>query len=209
MKKALAGIETIIAIFNNYGMKLSNDKCVILYDLQGREAHKFLSKRKHRRNKLPHFVKKYHEYLGTIIAYRDAPARTCAHRMKKARGQYSQLRKTINSARIVSNRPRYQVWRSGVLSSAIYGLLATGVTFTSKRSLQAMTARQIRAIARRPAHLTHVTNEEVRSILHAEDPVTTLVRQGTDLLCKLERIARDYPRTSEGSYRHESSCSMC
>ena len=102
-------------------MKLSNDKCVILYDLQGREAHKFLSKRKHKRNKIPHFkfqqmgedlwvpIKKYHEYLGTIIAYRDAPARTCAHRMKKARGQYSQLRKTVNSARIVSNRPRYQV----------------------------------------------------------------------------------------------------
>ena len=61
-----------------------------------------------------------------------------------------------------------------------------------------MTARQIRAIARRPAHLTHVTNEEVRSMLHAEDPVTTLVRQGTDLLCKLERIARDYPQDIRG-----------
>ena len=206
LKKALAGIETIIAIFNQHGMKLSNDKCVILYDLQGREAHKFVSKRKHRRNKLPHFkflqmgedlwvpIRKHHEYLGTIIAYRDAAARTCAHRMKKARGQYSQLRKTINSARIVSNRPRYQIWRSGVLSSATYGLLATGVTFTSKKSLQAMTARQIRAIARRPAHLTHVTNEEVRSVLHAEDPVTTLIKQGTDLLGKLERLARDRPQ---------------
>ena len=43
LKKAFAGIETIITLFNEYGMKLSNDKCVILYDLQGREAHKFLS----------------------------------------------------------------------------------------------------------------------------------------------------------------------
>ena len=210
LKKAFAGIETIITLFNEYGMKLSNDKCVILYDLQGREAHKFLSKRKHRRNKLSHFkfqqmgedlwvpIKKYHEYLGTIIAYRDASARTCAHRMKKARGQYSQLRRTINSARIVSNRPRYQVWRSGVLSSATYGLLATGVTFTSKRSLQAMTARQIRAIARRPAHLTHVTNDQVRAILHAEDPSATLARQGTDLLGKLNRIAREHPQDIRG-----------
>ena len=40
LKKAFAGIETIIALFNQYGMKLSNDKCVILYDLQGREANK-------------------------------------------------------------------------------------------------------------------------------------------------------------------------
>ena len=210
LKKAFAGIETIITLFNDYGMKLSNDKCVILYDLQGREAHKFLSKRKHRRNKTPHFkfhqmgedlwvpIKKYHEYLGTIIAYRDAPARTCAHRMKKARGQYSQLRKTINSARIVSNRPRYQVWRSGVLSSATYGLLATGATYTSKRSLQAMTARQTRAIARRPAHLTHVTNEQVKEILHAEDPFVTLTRQGDDLLGKLNRIAREHPQDIRG-----------
>ena len=61
-----------------------------------------------------------------------------------------------------------------------------------------MTARQIRAIASRPAHLTHVTNEEVRSILHAEDPVTTLVRQGADLLGKLDRIARDNPQDIRG-----------
>ena len=210
LKKAFAGIETITTLFNDYGMKLSNDKCVILYDLQGREAHKFLSKRKHRRNKTPRFKfhqmgedlwvpsKKYHEYLGTIIAYRDAPARTCAHRMKKARGQYSQLRKTINSARIVSNRPRYQVWRSGVLSSATYGLLATGATYTSKRSLQAMTARQTRAIARRPAHLTHVTNEQIKEILRAEDPFVTLTRQGDDLLGKLNRIAREHPQDIRG-----------
>ena len=207
LKKAFAGIETIIALFNEYGMKLSNDKCVILYDLQGREAHKFLSKRKHRRNKTPHFkfqqmgedlwvpIKKYHEYLGTIIAYRDAPARTCAHRMKKA---YSQLRKTINSARIVSNRPRYQVWHSGVLSSATYGLLATGVTYTSKRSLQAMTARQTRAIARRPAHLTRITNEQVKAILHAEDPFVALTRQGDNLLRKLNQIAREQPQDIRG-----------
>ena len=210
LKKAFAGIEQIIAIFNKYGMKLSNDKCVILYDLQGREAHKFLNKRKHTKNKTPHFkfrqmgedlwapIKKYHEYLGTIIAYRDAPARTCAHRMKKARGQYSQLRKTINSARIVSNRPRYQVWRSGVLSSATYGLLATGVTYTSKRSLQAMTARQTRAIARRPAHLTHITNDQVRAILHAEDPFDALTRQGDTLLSRLNQIAVERPLDIRG-----------
>ena len=210
LKQAFAGIEKIIALFNEYGMKLSNDKCVILYDLQGREAQKFLSKRKHKRNKTPRFkfqqmgedlwvpIKKYHEYLGTIIAYRDAPARTCAHRTKKARGQYSQLRKTINSARIVSNRPRYQVWRSGVLSSATYGLLATGVTYTSRRSLKAMTARQTRAIARRPAHLTRITNEQVRTILHAEEPFVALMRQGDTMLSKLDKIAREKPQDIRG-----------
>ena len=115
-------------------MKLSNDQCVILCNLQGWEAHKFICKCKHCRNKLPHFKilqmgkdfwvsMKYINTLATV-AYRDAAARTGAHCMKKARGQYR---------------------------------IATGVAFTGKKSLQTM-ARQIQAIARRPAHLTRVTN---------------------------------------------------
>ena len=36
-------------------MKLSNDKSVILYDLQGKEANKFLAKRKVRKNQMAHF----------------------------------------------------------------------------------------------------------------------------------------------------------
>ena len=50
------------------------------------------------------------------------------HVCPRVKGQYSQLRKTINSARIVSNRPRYHIWRAGVLSAATHGLLSVGVT---------------------------------------------------------------------------------
>ena len=82
------------------------------------------------------------------------------------------------------------LWHSGVLSSATYGLLATGVTYTSKRSLQAMTARQTRAIPRRPA--------QVRTILHAEDPFVALTRQGDTLLSKLDKIAREKPQDRRG-----------
>ena len=36
---------------------------------------------------------KHHEYLGTVIAYRDARARTAAHRLKKGqRSVYSPAR---------------------------------------------------------------------------------------------------------------------
>ena len=149
LRKAFADIQAIIDVFNEQGMTLSNDKSVALYDLRGRDAGKFLARRKVRKHQHQHFlfhqrgqdlwvpIKKSHDYLGTIIAYRDAQSKTVTHRLKKARGQYSQLRKTINSARIVSNRPRYHIWRAGVLSAATYGLLSVGVTGTSKRSLQA------------------------------------------------------------------------
>ena len=82
--------------------------------------------------------------------------------------------------------------------SHIWPASYTGVTFASKRALQAMTARQTRAIARRPAHLTHITNEQVREILHAEDPFVTLTRQGEKMQRKLEQIAADHPQDIRG-----------
>ena len=169
------------------------------YDLKGRDAGKFLARRKVRKHQHQHFlfhqrgqdlwvpIKKSHDYLGTVIAYRDAQSKTVTHRLKKARGQYSQLRKTINSARIVSNRPRYHIWRAGVLSAATYGLLSVGVTGTSKRSLQAMASRQMRAIARRPAHLTHLTNAQVRQALNAEEPLARCMHRERNICRSLMR----------------------
>ena len=210
LRKAFADIQAIIDVFNEQGMTLSNDKSVVLYDLRGRDAGKFLARRKVRKHQHQHFlfhqrgqdlwapIKKSHDYLGTIIAYRDAQSKTVTHRLKKARGQYSQLRKTINSARIVSNRPRYHIWRAGVLSAATYGLLSVGVTGTSKRSLQAMASRQMRAIARRPAHLTHLTNAQVRQALNAEEPLAALHAQGEKYLQKLNEVARLQPDDIRG-----------
>ena len=210
LRKAFADIQAIIDVFNEQGMTLSNDKSVVLYDLRGRDAGKFLARRKVRKHQQQHFhfhqrgqdlwvpIKKSHEYLGTIIAYRDAQSKTVTHRLKKARGQYSQLRKTINSARIVSNRPRYHVWRAGVLSAATYGLLSVGVTGASKRSLQAMASRQMRAIARRPAHVSHLTNAQVRQALNAEEPLAALHAQGEKYLQKLNEVARLQPDDIRG-----------
>ena len=44
--KMLLEIEQIMRIFNKHGMKLS---CVILYDLQAKEARKFLASKRHAR----------------------------------------------------------------------------------------------------------------------------------------------------------------
>ena len=94
-----------------------------------------------------------------MISYRNAQALTLKHSLSKARGQYSSLRKAVNSPHIINNRPRYQIWRAGVLSSATYGLLAVGMQYTGKAALRGMAARQMRAIAKRPAHITHMSSE--------------------------------------------------
>ena len=85
-----------------------------------------------------------------------------------------------------------------MLSAATYGLLSVGVTGASKRSLQAMASRQMRAIARRPAHLTRLTNAQVRQALNAEEPLAALHAQGEKYLQKLNEVARLQPDDIRG-----------
>ena len=117
-------------------------KTAILYDLKGLDVKKFL------RNKLVKTqgslslkvqqlgeqalipIVKQHDYLGTVISFRDPATLTLNKRPAKARGQYSTLGKTINSPRIVSKQCRYRIWDAGILSSSTYGLLAAGLTTT-------------------------------------------------------------------------------
>ena len=144
--------------------KQSISKSVVLCHAKGADAVRILKKLKVFKDQLPHLAfmqhgeqilippRKTHQYLGTVISYRDAQEKTVQLRIRKARGQYSQLRKAINSRRVTHNRPRYQIWRAGVWSSAAHGLLAVGVRSTGRKHLRAMAARQMRAIAERPAH---------------------------------------------------------
>ena len=201
LHQTFRAIQTIITIFNQHGMVLAREKSVILHDITGRQAHKFLIRRRQKKNNLKYYEfeqqgqpllvqhKKAHEYLGTIVSYRNAQALTLDHRLSKARGQYSSLRKAVNSPHIVSNRPRYQIWRAGVLSSATYGLLAVGMQYTGKAALRGMASRQMRAIARRPAHITHVSNEEICRLLHAQEPITALYKQGAAMADRLDCLA--------------------
>ena len=56
----------------------------------------------------------------------------------------------------------------------------------------------MRAIARRPAHLTHLTNAQVRQALNAEEPLAALHAQGEKYLQKLNEVARLQPDDIRG-----------
>ena len=125
LQGAIGGIQKAVQTFNDHGMTLSATKSVVLCHAKGADAIRILQKLKVFKDKLPHLafmqhgeqilipLRKTHQYLGTVISYRDAQEKTVQLRMRKARGQYSQLRKAINSRRVTHNRPRYQIWRAG------------------------------------------------------------------------------------------------
>ena len=206
LQQALENIQTVIEVFNRLGMKINVKESAILYDLKGLDVKKIL-KKKLVKAQGSFFLKaqqqgeqvlipivRQHDYLGTIISFRDPANLTLNKRLLKARGQYSMLRKIINSIRIVSKKCRYRIWEAGVLSSSTYGLLATGLTTTGCTRLRQMASRQTRAIARLPARLTHVPNVQVRALLGAPDVVQQLHDAGGRHLAKLVKISETTPQ---------------
>ena len=206
LQQALDNAQTVIEVFNSLGMKINVKKSAILYDLKGLDAKKILKKKlvkvqgsfslkvQQQGEQVLIPIVRQHDYLGTIISFRDPATLTLNKRLLKARGQYSMLRKIINSPRIVSKRCRYRIWEAGVLSSSTYGLLATGLTATGCTKLRQMALRQTRAIARLPAHLTHVPNVQIRALLGAPDVIQQLHDAGGRHLANLTRISEATPQ---------------
>ena len=206
LQQALDNIQTVIEVFNRLGMKINVKKSAVLYDLKGLDVKKILKKKlvkahgsffltaQQQGEQVLIPIVRQHDYLGTIISFRDPANLTLNKRFLKARGQYSMLRKIVNSPRIVSKRCRYRIWEAGVLSSSTYGLLATGLTTTGCTRLRQMASRQMRAIAKLPAHLTHVPNAQVRAILGAPDMVQQLHDAGGRHLTNLEKISEATPQ---------------
>ena len=82
LRQALSDIHTIISVLRDHGMEIQQDKCAVLLNLHGKEKTKILKHRIVHRNEQAHLVvrtseevlipiKKHHEYLGTVLAYRD------------------------------------------------------------------------------------------------------------------------------------------
>ncbi|CAE7630380.1 Pol, partial [Symbiodinium necroappetens] len=204
LRQALGDISTIISVLRDNGMEIQPDKCAVLLNLHGKEKSKILKHHIVHRQEQAHLVistleevyipiKKHHEYLGTVLAYRDPQTLTLQHRLGKARGQYALLRKTLHARRLISSKHRYRIWKAGVPASACYGLLATGVTVTGRAQLLAMAARQLRALAGRPAHLTHETNESIRRRFGCVELTEELYKSAASRRKELLELRRTQP----------------
>ena len=104
------------------------------------------------------------------------------------------LRKIVNFPRFVSKKCRCRIREAGVLSSNTYGLLTAGMTTTDCTRLRQMASRQMRAIVKLPAHLTHVPNVQARAILGAPDVVQQLHDAGGRHLTNLETKSEATPQ---------------
>ena len=204
LRQALGELRTIIMVLKEHGMDIQADKCAVLINLHGKDVNKVMKHVKVRRNDQAYLqvqahsevqipIKKQHEYLGTILAYRDPQTLTLSHRLSKARGQYALLRKTLHARRLISSKHRYRIWKAGVQASACYGLAATGLTVTGRTQLLAMAARQLRSLAGRPAHLTHESNAEIRQRFGCAELTEDLRKLASNRLAELRELRQLQP----------------
>ena len=205
LRGALREIQTVIDVLEENGLQLNAKKSAILFDLKGKDVMKELGvymqqneegKRmifQSQQGSLAIPVRKSHEYLGTIFAYRESSQLNLQHRLLKSRGQYAMLRKVVHARRIISKQHRYRIWSAGVLTSATYGIYAVGLTTSGKTQLKAMVSRQLRAIAAMPAHLTHVTNLEVRAQFGFPDILEQIHTQACKHHAKLAELQAHQP----------------
>ena len=199
--QALPEIQRQVVLFlgllEEYGLAVNTDKSKVLVRLRGRAKpclKQYTEKIRNRRCwRFEHRDQVRHvpltddlEYLGTVISVRRSSATlTLTHRLAEADKRMSNLRRTIRSRRIIPVATRLALWKTCVLSSALHGLHALRLSSADAGRLGQWYHRQIRAVTHTPAHLTKVSNQDLRKRYDLEHPIALLYRSART---KLERL---------------------
>ena len=175
LDSAIADVTLILATLEDLSMTINYSKTAILLKLTGKEASTLRRDYTFMKAGQPHLklcvngkecsvpIKEQHEYLGTIVTYRNRLERNMTHRIKACQHKYQGLRKLLNGAHHLSVAYRIRLWRACVCTSVFYSQHIVGVAPSTLRRLTTLLTRHLRAILRVPAHLTHVTNNAVWS----------------------------------------------
>ena len=191
-------ITTFLQLLEDYGLQINPEKSKLLVRLQGSNAKSVLKKNtvKINNQKCWRFSgsrKTYHipiveelTYLGIVISVRRSSATlTLQHRLAEADKRTSCLRRSIRSRRIIPVHTRLSIWKTCVLSSALHGLHALRLSFADLQKLSQWYHKQIRAVTHTPAHLTKISNQELRSKYSLEHPLQILRQRAENKLSKL------------------------
>ena len=204
-------VATFLQILEDYGLKINPDKSKLLVRLQGTRAKSVIKKNtlKVNNQKCWNFdgdrgsyqipLAEELSYLGTIISVRRSSATlSLQHRLAEADKRTSCLRRSIRSRRIIPVHTRLSIWKTCVLSSALHGLHALKLSSADLQKLSQWYHRQVRAVTHTPAHITKISNRELRDKYGLESPEQILHSRATAKLGKLQSKAQpDITSTSQ------------
>ena len=198
-KAALRSIGVLVQTLQRVGLALSQDKTVILLATTGTSAASILQKVKRNIEQAPHLeirvgtermffkIASSHVYLGAVITYRNFELTNLKSRMQKAWGCFWRLHHLLIH-RALSLKTRVRLWQTCVFSVLRYSLHSMGLPPQGPTMIRQAVSRQLRLIARSPAHLWHTTTDEIYRRVQVEDPWHTLCRQFTALATRPDLV---------------------
>ena len=111
------------------------------------------------------------KYLGNYICVRRSSASlSMQFRLSEADNRTRQLKRTIRSRCIIPAGTRLGIWQTCVLSSALHGLHAHKSSQADLHTLTQWYHKQTRAVTHQPAHLTKISNADLRPCQHPQAP---------------------------------------
>ena len=211
-------IIQLFGVLTAAGLSVNPSKSQLIIQVQGAAAERYLAKRTiHHHGKL-HWcfgegndmvlvpIVQEFAYLGTIVTLGRPSDRTVTHRLAEARKREGQLRRSIRSRSLLRSGTRVAVWRACVVASALYGLLAQELTATNVTNLRKWYHRSLRAVTGMPAHLTHVSNVDLRAKFGLTEPLAELLKLTQNKLRRLANLPEGHAATLPATLDHWSRC---
>ncbi|CAE7221965.1 RXLR78, partial [Symbiodinium sp. CCMP2456] len=210
--KAIRAIGVLVATLQKAGLQLSMEKTVILLALGGTSAPSVLAKHRKYIEDVPHLVIPVgqsrlpfqivttHRYLGAKLAYKGFELLNLRHRLDVAWGSFWRLHHIFKS-RALGLGTKVRLWKVCVFSVLRYSLHSVGLPSQGPLLIRQAVNRQLRMIARSPAHLWHIPSAEILQ------PPLLLARPGTAPWLEVLRLTFQYSSADSVSPAdiHESS----
>ena len=180
--EAMGRAEQLLATLTKAGLTINDDKTQVLIKLSGSQAKQvyrdLLDERQGtkyvrltslwQQRFLPICDKV--KYLGARLTYGSFEDAAVHHRVTAARAAYGRLRRILTTRSNLSLASRVGLWTSCVGTCLYYALDSSGVTINGLQQVRVLVQKQLRAIARLPTHLTHISNQDLLLRLGIEEP---------------------------------------
>ena len=187
-RNACSQISRMLSDLQDFGMQPALDKTIVILLLKGKAAPKLLKEyvvkrgqqrflrlpQLHSRTLLP--VKTSHLYLGVKIGYHLFERDTIQYRLSQSWVAFYRLHSLLKHPNIPI-RKRLLLWQTCVWAITKHGLTSTGVDPVGADKLVAQSLRQLRMVARSPAHITHESNNSLLERLDMKPLIHQLYAQ--------------------------------
>ena len=201
-RQAIEHVGRLLEVLAQAGLNINDDKTQVLLRLAGSRAKHFLYEVTEERRDgrflrvsalwsqrfLP--VRKQAKYLGAQLSYDVYEDATVQHRVTAARATYGRLRRILASRSNLSLTSRVRLWSACVGAGLYYALDSSGITKNGLQKARVLVQQQLRAIARLPTHITHVSNQELLDRLGVCEP-------GAHILHNMEGQLRRWRENAE------------